>query len=147
MKFISDKEHKLMILFALLISGLVVSVLINENYVYASNYFFTKTLAEKGVHFSCDYGTRRSFTLPQFFIFLNLPLIYKSRTLIFSFILTTITFAFLTLTFLITRIVELNFFESASFGIFVLTGILFGWQLSIIARFIINRFQVKIYLR
>jgi hypothetical protein len=147
MKFISDNEHKLMILFALLISGLVVSVLINENYVYASNYFFTKTLAEKGVHFSCDYGTRRSFTLPQFFIFFNLPLIYKSRTLIFSFILTTITFAFLTIGFYITNINSINFFEIASFGIFALTTTLFIWQLSIIARFIINRFQVKIYLR
>jgi hypothetical protein len=147
MKFISDKEHKLMLLFALIISGLVVSILINENYVYVSNYFFTTTLAEKGVHFSCDYGTQRSLTLPQFFIFLNLPLIYKSKTLIFSFILTTITFAFLTIGFFITNINSINFYETVSFGIFALTTILFGWQLSIITRFIINRFQAKIYLR
>jgi hypothetical protein len=147
MKFISGKEPKLMILFALIISGLVVSVLINENYIYMSNYFFTSALAEKGIYFSCDYGTRRSLTLPQFFIFLNLHLIYKSKTFIFSFILTTITFSFLILTFLVTKIVEVNFFEVVSFSIFALTGILFGWQLSIIARFIINRFQAKIYLR
>jgi hypothetical protein len=147
MKIISAKEHKLMILFALLISGLIVSVLINDNYVYASNYFFTKTLAEKGVHFSCDYGTQRSFTLPQFFIFLNLPLIYKSRTFIFSFILTTITFTFLTIGFYITNINSINFFEIALFGIFALTTTLFIWQLSIIFRFIFKYFQPKFILK
>jgi hypothetical protein len=147
MKIISANDHKLMLLLAILISGLVLSVLIKENYVDSSNYFFISALAEKGVHFSCDYGTRRSLTLPQFFIFLNIPLIYKAKTFIFSFILTTITCAFLTLTFLVTKIVEVNFFEAATFGIFIFTTILFAWQLSIITRFIINRFQAKIYLR
>ncbi len=147
MKSISDKEHKSIILLALLISAVVVVVLTHNYYIHFSCYSNYLSIAERGLSLNIDCGPRQALTLPQFFIFLNIPLIYKAKTMICSFILTTITFAFQTLTFLNTRIVEFNFFEAASFGIFALTSILFFWQLSIIFRFIFKYFQPKVSLK